>query len=258
MIRFGYVVARKSLGAGAGSALWAQQELPSKNPVYAFHIDITGTGNDLSDIDRVRVRRNSVVHVDVQMTHLLALIGRFTKRIPATTATRFTIPLYRLTSADQVDAVEFAVGLLPGNLEVEVRTKSTWAAGDMGIAWTFGEDEDIARIVGQPYIMPASMSTVATNQNNQRLVLDPPGVLGALSLPSPTNMKRVQYSVGGRDIVDSSGVGLLESQEILSGGGSDPLVLRFDGEVSGRVEAILDTDASWSATDKELVYWSAA
>jgi hypothetical protein len=253
MVTYGFLSTRKTLtAASAQSVKFAQSELPQKDPVAAFHLSITGTGNDLDDLDRIRIKRDSVIHVDVSVDQLLALIARYTRRSIVKTATRLTIPLYRPTSADQVDAEEYRMGLAPGNLEVEVVTKSSVAAGDLGIAWTLLDSRPDA----QPVILPVSLAAVGAGSQNQRVTVDPPGLLAAFALPDPANLSKVQAWVNGAKICEIPAQDLRESQALLGSAETDPFVLRLEPPRAGKLELVLDTTASWAPAGKELIYYA--
>jgi hypothetical protein len=251
MPKVGFLAPRKTLVAGAQTIRFAQSELPQNRPIAALHFDLTGGGNDLADINRIRLKRNSKLHFDCTIAQLLALASRYTRRTIATSATRLTIPCYRPSAADAIDASEYDMGLRSGTLELEVEFAGTTVAGDIGVAWTELESEPAA----QPYFISGSATTIVASKTNQRYIVDPPGIVAAITLPAPaTKLSKVQARFGGVLYADVSGVGLVESQAILGSSDPDPLCFRLEPPSMGPVDLVLDTTASWGASEEIAVY----
>lgn len=132
-----------AVAAGARSIAVPSDMLPERG-IIGFLVAIDGTGNDLTDVDRLRAKVNSKPKFDVLMTHNRKIIQRWSDSnlVPADADTIFSFWL-NLGPAGRLDD---RFQLAPGKCTFELASLSTWAAGNYRIYVVTTDEAPLAYI----------------------------------------------------------------------------------------------------------------
>jgi hypothetical protein len=258
-----YGSARTIVATTVQTLTWTQSEIPSAG-VVAYHVEMTGAGNDLGALTRIRVLFNGQPFIDMTPVQLIAYFNTFGRGVPllAATDTRFTIPLCLLDAfgPDAQDVSQFPVG---GQVQIDLVTDASTADGTAFISWT---ETNIA-----PQVFPrilASQMNVAASVALGRFAFGDPGNVRGLFLPH-VGLQRFRAVIGGRQVVNApsldylgvaTGDGLAELSR-LWGAGQDPTVpfipitINEPAPITGSFVE-LQTGAGWAGVANELCIYS--
>ena len=243
-------------------------DLPSAG-VVAYHFGMTGDGNIVSDISRIRVKADNRLIYDVNLLHFRKWQERFSSvgyALPGT-QTRFTIPfnLFDIVDDDLADTCQFPRGTVP---TVEITTTNGTVAGSIYAGWTQTDAQPVfyPTLIGQQMNIAASATNATFPINSQGavrgMVLD---ATGLSRFKAELNGFQYHQLIGAQYLTNTTGDMVLESQSLEDGAGSSgsvtittaaglriPMVVASQG--SSRVE--LDTGSSWVGTANELTLWA--
>lgn len=115
-----------SVAAGVQTIASVSRNMPNKGIVEIL-LAVNGTGNDLTDIDRLRMKVNSKPKFDLKMSHARKIVTRWSDSnlVPADADTIFSFPL-NIGPAGRLDD---RFQLEPGDTMFELVSLSTWASG---------------------------------------------------------------------------------------------------------------------------------
>lgn len=243
-------------------------DLPSAG-VVAYHFVTTGSTNDLSDIDRIRVKADNRLIYDINTLQFRKWQERFSSvgfALP-TSATRFTIPfnLFDIVDDDLADVCQFPRGTVP---TVELTFNTGSATGKIYAGWTQTDAQPVfyPTLIGQQMNIAASATNASFPINSQG------AIRGALINTAGLSRVKIEMNgfqyhqlVGAQYLGSTTGDMVLESQSLEDGAGNGgtalittaaglriPMVVASQG--SSRVE--LDTGSSWGGTSNELALWA--
>ena len=243
-------------------------DLPSAG-VVAFHLVFTGSGNDVVDIDRIRVKADNKLIYDVNLLHLRKWQERFSTvgyALP-TNVSRLTIPfnLFDIVDDDLADVCQFPRGTVP---TVEVVTLNTTVAGNCYAGWTQTDAQPVfyPTLIGQQMNIAASATNATFPINYQGAIRGMvTNTAGLKRFRAEINGFQYQHLPGIQYLGTATGDMLLESNSLEDGAGSSggvtittaaglriPMVVASQG--SSRIE--LDTDSGWGGTGNELTVWA--
>lgn len=220
--------------------------------VRRFLFDMTGAGNDFSDVSRIRIKSGSDTLYDCGGAALQVLLQRLTMSNMALAAAdvNFQVPFCDLESGDQI-AKELAGFPLGNESLVEVTFGAGAAAGTLRIGWELSDRAPryVPKFAGIPMGVAASSSSA-------NYVLPAGGWLRAYVL-NTTGLNRAKLTVNGKAVVDLPGPLLLESER-----DEDPNTISNPicrtifpmREVvgAGRSKIELDTAAGWAGAANEF------
>lgn len=247
-------------------------DLPSAG-VVAYHFCMTGTGNIVDDISRIRVKADNRLIYDVNLLHFRKWQERFSTVGYAldSNLTRFTIPfnLFDIVDDDLADTCQFPRGTVP---TVEITTTSGTVAGKIYAGWT----QTDAQPVFYPTLIGQQMN-IANNAVNATFPINSGGAIrgmvvntvGLSRFKAELNGFQYHQLTGALYLTAATGDMVLESQALEDGAGTSggvtittaaglriPMVVASQG--SSRVE--LDTGSTWNggagAATNELTLWA--
>jgi hypothetical protein len=274
--------------ATSTTSTFTSAKLPGSG-IVAYHFAMTGAGNTLNAIDRIRVKANGVPFYDIATGQFRAYIQRFTggrTHYPANGAInnlsaagtavdwrRFTIPFYFLDreKSEEADVCQFPVGAQP---TVEIVFNANAVAGSIYASWT---ETDVTPMAW-PKLYSSQMNIAAVNVNG-RYPFSEDGILRGFGVET-TGLGRFRAVLNGRQVYHNQGqpansttvtedMMFLESEQ-LNGGASyavaagtaaqdnsveDPAWIKLttgDDATPGRSYIELTTTAAWSGVSSEL------
>jgi hypothetical protein len=266
MRTFDFYGSGRTIAATTAQTLtWTQSEIASAG-VVAYHVELTGTNNDLGAITRIRVNMNGQPFVDITPAQLISYFNTFGRGVPllALTDTRFTIPLNLLDAfgADEQDVCQFPVG---AQVQLDLVTDASTSAGSAFVSWT----ETNVRAQVFPRLL-ASQMNIAASVALARFAFGDPGNVRGLYLPH-AGLQRFRGLIGGRQVVNApsldylgaaTGDGLAEIAR-LWGAGQDPAVpfipitVNEPAPITGSFVEI-QTGSGWAGVANELVVYAIA
>jgi hypothetical protein len=259
--------------AATTTSIFTPAEIDSAG-VVAFHIVMQNEGTtaqDISIIQRVRVKANGQTVIDVTTDQLRAYQERFSPKGNSNTATgtTLTIPLNSLDSKgdDDGDRCQFMPG---ASATVEIQAAVTASAtqskyGNFFLAWTKTTvaPEFYMTLIGQ------QTNVTGTSTVNGRSPLSGPGFLQGLALPT-AGLNRVRIVASGLEVANLPGpayqttIGDLfrETQELYENPddatmvtGQQFLKLNQGLEVNPATSWLeISTGSGWSSTSEQTLY----
>lgn len=254
----------KTIAAGVAQTITFPANEIEGSGVVAFNINLQGAGNDLVDIDEVRVFASGDLILQLSPAQLRTWIEgtHKTGTVQATTETTLHVPLYMPDSVDRDsrDACQFPAGAQP---QVEVDFLATAAAGSCNISWTVTDVQPslASRLYKTITNVPAS-STAA------RVPLQDGGIIKGIIVPT-VGISQARLVLSGREVFRlpgpqfnalTFGNALLQTRM-----GEQPYTITdpFFIPVSAGIPAAvgssyleLDTGAAWVGATNELCVWS--
>jgi hypothetical protein len=275
--------------AASTTVTFTSAKLPGSG-VVRYMFGMTGAGNTLNAIDRIRVKANGVPFYDISTGLYRAFIQRFTGGVqtyppntaipppPGAAATpvdwrRFSIPFHFLDreKSEEADVCQFPVGAQP---TVEIVFNANAVAGSIYASWM---ETDV-----QPRCYPklySNQMNIAASNVNGRYPFSEDGVLRGFGVET-TGLGRFRAVLNGRQVIhnqcqpaNSTTVtedAMLLEQEFLGGGRPyallaggaasddsiiDPAWMKLttgDDATPGRSFIELGTLAAWSGVSSEL------
>lgn len=231
--------------AAVNTKTFTSTDIPGAG-VVKYIIDFDGAGNDLNDIDRVRVKAGGPAFYDVPISHHRAYLQRMSRNnvAPALTNSRISLPLYLM---EEKGDARYAFGF-PGALAptVEIVTLASIAAGNIFAGWAKRID---APLTGWAKFL-ASASTTPAGTKNIRHPITQDGLIRGFCLTT-TALDRVKLVLRGEEIVNLTGEMLIESQaqENAIEGLSTQLFFKLEEALpaaGGDSYLELDTAAGWT------------
>lgn len=239
-----------------------QSDIPGQG-VVAYHLVFSGANNDLGAVTRIRVRSNGVPFLDVSPTQLIAYMNTYSRNqaLLATTAQRWTIPLYDLAAVtmDGQDQCQFPVLGAP---EVEITTDNSTSAGQILCGYTLTDTPAAL----SPLLVSSPMN-VAASQTNAKYSFAEAGQVRGVYMPH-TGLQRLQVYLGGQLALHGSGPAwaagtygdMLAEFERVYGAGQDPAV-PFQRIDIGRnappgSHVALDTGSGWGGVGNEMTLYA--
>lgn len=245
-------------------------DLPSAG-VIAYHGVFAGSGNNVTDITRIRVKADNQLIYDTNLLHFQKWSERFSAKGYAQpgAAARFTIPfnLVDVVDDDAADMCQFPRGAVP---TVEITTASTVVAGQLLMGWTQTTVDPMLfpTLLGQPL-------NIGVSQTNAQFPVNDRGALRGMMI-NTAGLARLKCVLNGMTWHELSGVDypggataygdmLLESQAFEDGAGASgtavvttAAALRLPDQIpSGGASFLqLDTSASWGGVSNEATFWA--
>lgn len=252
MITRSYNAGSKTLAAiTAETIVWNSSDIPGTG-VEAYHINLTGTDNDFDSLTRIRVKAGASTIWDVNELQHAALVQRYTKKAgPGATATRFTIPFFRL-GGNEMDGRKYMVGFPNGQAPtIEMVKDATGAAGTAFAGWTINSEPT------QFYPMYiGSQGNIAASVTNGRIPLTNKGLLKGICVPDSADVNRLKVVASGQELINMSSAQLLETEELEQGGTvTTNIFLDFETMLPltpGNSYIELDTAAGWGGVAEEF------
>ena len=204
------------------------------------------TTSTVADISRVRVKRDGVSLLDLPIDHLRSYISRLSRsnRTIATTDTSLEIPLSLI---DGIGSEQEACQFGDGAPTVELVIPAGATTGTVLIGWEMSELT--------PAFTPRNVSVqsnIGASSTNGRIPVNvqPDSVLRSITIPTG-NLDRARLVLGGKQMFDLEGTGLLAFAQADGGGMSDPATIVIDptpAPVGSYLE--ISTAAGWSTGDE--------
>jgi hypothetical protein len=253
-----------ALAAGvAQTVIFPSNEIEGAG-VIAFNIHLNGAGNDLNDIDGVRVLASGDLIMDVSVAQLRTWIEGTHKTgfVQALTETVLHVPLYMpdLVDRDARDSCQFPAGAQP---QVEVDMLATVAAGNAIISWTKTDQQP--RLASRYY---SSVLNIAASQNNARYPFSDGGIIRGVTYPT-VGVSRARLVISDREAWRISGAQFLGATwgdfhpQIRMGEQPYTILTPLFNPCSlGLPAAVgssfleLDTGAAWVGVTNEIAIWS--
>ena len=265
----------QTIAAGVAQILtWTPSQIPSAR-VVAYHLSLQGAGNDLSDIDRIRVMANGANIFNVTPLQLRAFWQHYSGgavKYPATSQT-ISVPFCFLDAPtpEQADLCQFPTG---AQAQVEVQLAATAAAGVALLGWTETSIEPrfFPRLLASVLNIPASAAL-------QRYNFQESGVVRGFQLPH-TGVSRAKLTLAGQDFtylpslqfnaLANLGDMLFEAESLVGDGpGSAGPVAAINAAPFSRVSAgvaapidssylELETGAGWAGVANEFALYAVA
>lgn len=252
-----YNASGKTIAAGVAQTVTLTSADVEGAGVVAFHLAMTA--NNLSMVDRIRVKANGMPFYDIATNLYRGYVQRFTEgrihypttAIPPTPSaagtavnwSRFSIPFCFLDrqKSEEADVCQFPVGALP---TIEIVFNATAAAGTLFAAWT---QTDVTPLC-YPKLYSSQMN-IAASVPNGRYPFSEDGVIRGFGLET-TGLGRARFVINGRQVYHAQGqpansttvtedMLFLESEQLFGGA---------QYSIAGNVAAALDTtivDPSW-------------
>ena len=209
-----YQAAGKTITGGVAQTVTFTSSDVEGAGVIAYHLAMTGA-NNLSMIDRIRVKANGMPFYDISTNLYRAYVQRFTRGAfhypttaqpptPSTAGTvqnwrRFTIPFCFLDreKSEESDVCQFPVGALP---TIEVVFNATSVAGTLFCAWT--QNGDITPLC-YPKLYSSQMN-IALGVVNARYPFSEDGVIRGFGVET-TGLGRFRSVINGRQVYHAQG-----------------------------------------------------
>lgn len=149
--------------------------------IVALHFDLSGAGNTLANILRIRMRANGLSYWDLTPTELRAYYAAFALSSLdfGASGTSFTLPFY-LVDVEDEDAADRVAAPLNHNLQVDLAYGATaMTAPATFIGWTISDVDPIfaPTLIARP-------TNYAASQTNAKVNLAEGGFMRALLLPN--------------------------------------------------------------------------
>lgn len=242
-----------TVGAGARTIAVPQRDLAQlESGLIGLLLAIDGTGNDLTDIDRVRVKVNSKPKFDLKMSHLRRIVTRWSDSnlVPADADTIFPMPL-NLGPAGRLDD---RFQLEPGKVSFELASLSTWAAGTYRLYGVVTDEAALGYVEALGESLQQNASTGPLNYAPAKegllhgFVINTTG-LARLNVFNKAGVRRI-----GIDTDAPSPLLELERMEDGSAAaGIDPRAYVLRGpEAADGIKFEVTTGSSWAGTANEL------
>lgn len=265
-------------GSTAQVVTFTGNDLPSAG-VIAYHFAWQGSGNDNTDITRIRVKADNRQIFDVGYKHYAKWLERFSQNgfAPATSLQRFSIwfNLLDIVDDDLADVCQFPRGAVP---TVEITTGSSTVGGTIYAGWTQTDQapQFYSQLIGQQMNIAASATNatfpISTTGAIRGAILDTTALGRAKmelngftyhQLIGPNYLGQSNLgdmSLAASDVEDGAGStgGVTITQQV---GLRVPMIVASSG--ASRVE--LDTGSGWAsanssglgtATANELTLWT--
>lgn len=251
----------------AQTLTWTGTEISSRRTV-AYTVAFQAATNTFADVARVRLLANGFPIFNLTGAQLAAYIEHFSRSNfnLATTAQRFTIPLYLLDAPtwDMGDVCQF-----PANAQVQLEVQ-TGAATGAGFAYLGWAETDI-----EPELMPKLLSSVLNfpaSAANVRYNIGENGVVRAISFPT-VGTDQVRLVIAGESAFHAPGAQFLGQANIgdmsvefeaLAGGGvsqTDPVFHEITlGKSAPSQTSYIEatTGAGWAGTANEGCIYAVA
>lgn len=232
--------------------------------VIAYSVQLQGVGNDLADIDRIRVTASGEILVDVSIAQLRTFTeGNFkTGTVQALTDTFLLIPLYLPDAVDMDtrDACQFPLGAQP---QVEIDFLGTVAAGSCILNWVKSDVQPrfTSRLYSSQLNIPASVA-------NARYSFQDGGVVRGIIM-NTVGVDRARLRISDREAFyvagpQFSGLTIGSGFRALRMGEQpatvvDPFFIPVSLGLPAAVGSSyleLDTGAAWAGVGNEVVVWS--
>lgn len=260
--------------AATTTSIFTPAEIDSAG-VVAFHIVMSNDGTtaqDISIIQRVRVKANGQTVIDLTTEQLRAYQERFSPKGNSNTATgtTLTIPLNSLDakSDDDGDRCQFMPGA-SATVEIQAAVTAGGAGitkfGNFFLAWTK------TTVAPEFYMTLISQQTNVTGTStvNGRSPLSGPGFLQGLALPT-AGLNRVRVVASGLEVANLPGAAYLttigdlfrETQELYENPDDNTMVtsqqflkLNQGLEVNPATSWLeITTGTGWSNTSEQTLY----
>jgi len=183
----------------AQTVVWNSSDIPGTG-VSAYHIDMTGAGNDFANVTRVRIKAAGQTIWDVNGPHIQSMIQRLGRSnlAPAAADTNFVLPLYKEDYGDN-EGMKFLGGFPRGlapTLEIDV--DAAVAAGNAFCGWS-QSDQPFAFYT--KYI--GSQTNIAAGVVNGRVPLTQDGIIRGISINS-VGLLRLKIQMSGVQLMNLS------------------------------------------------------
>lgn len=259
-----YVGSPKTITVTAVQTLtWTSSEIDSSG-VIAFHLSLQPVANDLTDIDRVRVRAAGQVILEATVDQLRAFQQRFARNNLAdpTSGNVLTIPLNLLDGPTQEarDQCQFPAG---AEAQVEVVTLNTTAAGTAVLSWDVTKQEPrfFQRLISQSGNMPASTP-------NAKFTFSESGIVRGIIFAT-AGVARAELTISGQRAWNLPGPqfqalaygDLLTAKDAMEDGNTATTSRCHSVDLnlpaaSGVSNLVLDTGVGWAGVTNEVCVYS--
>jgi hypothetical protein len=163
---------------------FSQNDIPfpqKGSSIVALHFDLSGAGNTLANITRIRLRANGLTYWDITPTELRTYYSAFANDSLdwGASSTRFSMPLCLIDVEDE-DAADRVAAPLNHNLQVDLAYGATaMTTPATFIGWTTSDVDPIfaPTLIGRP-------TNYAASQTNAKVNLAEGGFLRAMLLPN--------------------------------------------------------------------------
>lgn len=259
-----YSGVQKTIAAGVASTVTFPANEIEGSGVIAYNIHLQGAGNDLVDVDEVRVFSSGDIILQASPAQLRTFIEgtHKTGSVQATSETTLHVPLYLPDAVDRDsrDSCQFPAGAQP---QVEIDFLATAAAGTCMISWTVTD-------VPPAYVSRfyKTITNVPASATAARIALQDGGIIKGFVL-NTVGVAQARLVLSGRETMRlpgpqfaalTFGNALLQTRM-----GEQPYTITdpFFIPVSAGLQAAvgssyieLDTGAAWAGAANELCVWS--
>ena len=237
-----------------GTTTFDHTDIPSDGVVqYAF--TLAGTNYQYDSIDRIRVYADGDLFMDLTREFLSQFVQRFGRSnlAPVATAKRFALPFYALDSKSQLerDVVQFPLGR---KVKIDIIHETFTVATDTIRISAVQTNQDP---VFMPRIVEEGMG-IGASQTNRPFDIGPgPGAVRAYCI-NTTGLNKIIATIGGDQLIDTDGDGLIESELNEDTQVSvDPVwrKIHVPRQIVRGDRITLDTAAGWAGTGNAFATW---
>lgn len=242
----------------AASALvqWTSTDVPDPSGIVGLHFSLTGAGNTLTNISRLRLKADGIgAFVDLPPAFLRAFAQRMALSNVAIGAAAAVFSIW-LSLPDFPNEEEADKSQWPGRraFTAEIQFGAGAGAGTALLAYTTSDVK--------PTWYPALYSNpmnFAASQNNQRFAMTEDGEIRALGI-NTTGLSKVVAFAGKDMVIDGvDGTSLIEMDAWNNAATlTDPIIKELvPARVNGGLGyVLLDTAAAWAGTGNELFVYA--